>query len=148
MARTTRTSGFKAQVAANIFLGSKKRTITSPDGRQRQTWHIQFWQTPPQPNVCDIFGRSLMDSFSGHSEEPIDFLDSVRLRDLDTPVTAFPGRAIAGFPPIAHQTEGTIRIGRGVQHTFRVWGTARVDWYGFPIGPTGLHEYIRDILCV
>jgi hypothetical protein len=147
IARTSGTSESKALAAANKFLGSKKRTISSPDGRQHQVWHIQFWQTPPQPNVCDIFGRNLMDSFTGSPYEPFDYLDSVRLTDLTTGF-GIAGRADAGYPPIAIQTQGYIRIGKGVQHKFRVRGTARVDWFGFPIGPSGLHEYERYILCV
>jgi hypothetical protein len=133
--------------AANIHLGQKLRTIYSPDLAESQVWHVQFWQTTPVPNVCRIFGRSLMDTFRGQ-HGPIDYLDSVRLYDLTTGVQAVPGPAKSGYPPIAHQTNSTIQINEGVTHSFKVSARARVDWWGYPIGASGLHEYTRSIKCV
>jgi hypothetical protein len=89
-----------------------------------------------------------MDSFNKTYHPPIDYLDSVRLWDNTRGVETVPGRPADGFPPIAIRTQGTLRIGAGVTHEFRVRGTARVRWWGEPIGPTGLHEYTRKITCV
>jgi len=133
---------------ANYFIGQKNRTIYSRNLIYSQVWHIQFWQrTPFSSDHCDIFGRSLMDSFNHDTHPPIDYLDSVRIWDLTRGVEAVPGAKDSGFPPIAIQTAGALRLGVDVTHNFRVRGTARVSWSNEPIGPTGLHEWDHLIRC-
>jgi hypothetical protein len=136
-----------APAHANILLGQKNRTIYSPDLAESQVWHVQFWQTLPVPKVCKIFGRSVMDTFRGQ-HGPRDYLDSIRLYDNTLGVQAVPGPAKQGYPPIAHQTNSTISLAYNATHSFTVRATARVDWWGYPVGPTGLHEYTRNIKCV
>jgi hypothetical protein len=143
------TATVAAPAQAHLFIGDKDRTIYSPNLVYSQVWHIQFWQvTPLSSNYCDIFGRSVMDSFNKTYHPPIDYLDSVRLWDNTRGVETVPGRPADGFPPIAIRTAGALRIGVNVTHEFHVRGTARVRWWGYPTGPTGLHEYTRKITCV
>lgn len=142
------TATVAAPSQANLFLAQKNRTIYSPNYVYSQVWHIQFWQrTPLVANYCYIFGRSLMDSFNKTYHPPIDYLDSVRIWDQTTGVEAVPGSPADGFPPIAIQTRGSLTLRAGSTHYYRVRGTARVRWWGYSIGPTGVHEYYGYITC-